>query len=59
MTTQTPSAPVTERYRVTGAALPEWMREYLLRRRQVLLMELGQIEDTLGIERTVTPKRKR
>lgn len=34
------------------------LRSYLLRRRQVLLMELGEIEDVLGLERTKPPKHK-
>jgi hypothetical protein len=32
------------------------MRAYLMTRRQTLLMELGAIEDLLGIERTKKPK---
>jgi hypothetical protein len=34
------------------------LRAYLLTRRQALLMELGQIEDLLGLERTKVPKHK-
>jgi len=34
------------------------MEAYLMRRRQCLLMELGQIEDLLGLERTKIPKDK-
>ena len=34
------------------------LKDYLLRRRQALLMELGQIEDILGMERSV-PRRER
>ena len=41
-----------------GSEIPEWLRDYLMKRRQVLLMELGQIEDMLGLERSVTPRRK-
>ena len=35
------------------------VRSYLLRRRQALLMELGAIEEALGLPRSVIPKRKR
>jgi hypothetical protein len=34
-------------------------RKYLLSKRQALLIDLGAIEDYLGIERTVIPKHKR
>ena len=43
----------------TSEPIPEWFRAYLTDRRRSLLMELGQIEDALGMERTVTPKRNR
>lgn len=39
--------------------LPEWFRQYLIDRRRSLLMELGQIEDALGMDRSVLPKRQR
>jgi len=38
---------------------PAQMAEYLLKRRQVLLMELGQIEDILGLPRTKEPRHKK
>ena len=34
------------------------MEAYLMRRRQCLLMELGQIEELLGLERTKPPREK-
>lgn len=34
-------------------------RRYLISRRQTLLMELGAIEDVLGLPRSVVPKHKR
>lgn len=34
-------------------------RALLLSRRQALLIEIGSIEDYLGMERSVIPKRKR
>lgn len=34
-------------------------RAYLERRRQVLIMELGAIEDLLGKPRSIVPKHKR
>jgi hypothetical protein len=34
-------------------------REYYMRRRQCLIMELGALEDLLGLERSIVPKRKR
>ena len=34
-------------------------REYYIRRRQTLIMELGALEDLLGMERSIVPKRKR
>ena len=37
----------------------EQEREYYMRRRQTLIMELGALEDLLGMERSIVPKRKR
>ena len=34
-------------------------RSYLLARRQALLIELGAIEDLLGLHRSVEPKHRR
>ena len=34
-------------------------REFYLSKRQTLIMELGAIEDLLGMERSIVPKRKR
>jgi hypothetical protein len=39
--------------------LPECMREYFMKRRQTLIMELGEIEDLLRLERSIVPRRKR
>lgn len=39
--------------------MTEQEREYYMRRRQCLIMELGAIEDLLGMERSIVPKRKR
>lgn len=34
-------------------------RGYLERRRQVLIMELGAVEDLLGVKRSIIPRHKR
>jgi len=34
-------------------------RTYYMTRRQTLIMELGALEDLLGMERSIVPKRKR
>lgn len=36
----------------------DW-HQYLMKRRQTLIMELGDIEDILGMERSIVPRRKR
>lgn len=36
----------------------DW-RNYLIRRRQELIMELGSIEEILGLERSIVPRHKR
>lgn len=42
------------------AATPyESLRAYLMSRRQSLLIELGALEDTLGLARTKAPKHER
>lgn len=56
MTTTTPTHDVTALRLVKS---PEELRAYLVARRAALLIELGKIEELLGMERTVTPKRKR
>lgn len=43
---------------MSDPVLNDRFREFLLRRRQALLIELGGIEDYLGMDRTVVPKRK-
>ena len=35
------------------------LEKYLMRRRQQLIMEIGEIEDLLGLQRSITPRRKR
>lgn len=39
--------------------MDEQQRKYYMTRRQTLIMELGALEDLLGLERSVVPKRKR
>jgi len=39
--------------------LPAWLQDYLMTRRQTLIMELGALEDLLGMERSIVPRRKR
>jgi len=39
--------------------MDEQQREYYMRRRQTLIMELGALEDLLDMERSIVPKRKR
>jgi len=39
--------------------LPQWFVDYMMRRRQALIMELGEIEDILQLERSIVPRRKR
>ncbi len=39
--------------------MDEQEHKYLMTRRQCLIMELGAIEDRLGMERSIVPKRKR
>jgi hypothetical protein len=34
-------------------------RQFLMTKRQCLIMELGALEDLLGMERSIVPKRKR
>lgn len=34
-------------------------RQFLMTKRQCLIMELGALEDLLGMDRSIVPKRKR
>ena len=45
---------VTEQPQVT-----EQERRYLMARRQSLIIDLGAIEDYLGLDRSIVPRRKR
>lgn len=40
------------------ALLNDEIRAFLVSYRQTLLMQLGKIEDMLGLERSVVPRRK-
>lgn len=40
------------------ALLNKGIRKFLISYRQTLLMQLGTIEDMLGLERSVVPRRK-
>lgn len=42
-----------------SSALPRWFVQWLLKERQTLIMRLGEIEDLLGLERSIVPRRKR
>lgn len=42
-----------------AATIPEPERRYLMARRQSLIIDLGAIEDYLGLERSIVPRRKR
>ena len=56
-----PSA-TTQPIRIVEAPQPELderTRRMLMTRRQALIIELGGIEDYLGVERSIIPKRKR
>ena len=55
LTNETASATL----RTDARELPDWYRAYLMKRRQTLIMELGEIEDQLGLERSIVPRRKR
>lgn len=37
----------------------EQERRYLMARRQAIIIDLGAIEDYLGLERSIVPRRKR
>ncbi len=39
--------------------LTEGVREYYMRERQALIMQLGNVEDLLGLERSIVPRSKR
>lgn len=39
--------------------LPEHEKEYLMSMRQALIMQLGAIEDRLGMRRSIMPKHRR
>lgn len=52
----------TQPIRITDAPPPEpdeRVRALYMSRRQALIIELGSIEDYLGLERSIIPKRKR
>lgn len=40
-------------------AFPDLLRRLLMDRREVLIIELGRIEDLLGLPRSIVPGRKR
>ena len=40
-------------------AVPDRERQMLMSKRQAIIIELGAIEDYLGLERSVVPRRKR
>ena len=42
----------------TEIMIRQW-REYLLHQRQLYIMGIGKIEDTLGMERSIVPRHKR
>lgn len=44
---------------ISSDALSRCLTAYLMRRRQALIMELGEIEELLGLERSIMPRRKR
>lgn len=39
--------------------IPEPFRTFLMRQRQTLIMQLGALEDFLGIERSIVPRHHR
>jgi hypothetical protein len=41
------------------ATVTEQERRYLMARRQAIIIDLGAIEDYLGLERSIVPRRKR
>jgi hypothetical protein len=43
----------------TQSSVTEHERRYLMSRRQALIIDLGAIEDYLGLERSIVPRRKR
>ena len=45
--------------RTDARELPQWMVDYLMAQRHTLIMQLGSLEDLLGLERSITPRRKR
>lgn len=44
---------------VTMPPITEQERQYLMTRRRALIIDLGAIEDYLGLERSIVPRRKR
>lgn len=44
---------------VSPIELTDEMREYYMRERHTLIMKLGALEDLLGLERSIIPRRKR
>ena len=49
---------ITEMIEVFSTPMPG-AQGYLERRRQVLIMELGAVEDLMGVKRSIVPKHKR
>ena len=45
--------------RTDAREMPQWMVDYLMNQRHTLIMQLGQIEDMLGMERSIVPSRRR
>lgn len=44
---------------MTATAISEPERKYLMAERQAIIIRLGALEDYLGLERSIVPRRKR